>query len=360
MDKSNAHTRLQLVAGRTRPIFRVRTGCLRCRQRKKKCDEVKPICRACKRNELQCEWPSNVVQPKSGMLSRLEPRRLNAQERHIQEKSTSGGEETCGSQDFGRTKEASLKGMDLEDMDICEVPGLQDENSLTALSISLALSPTDSTSTTDSNDSSPQLEYHCLQNHSSPNLLPSGTGYMQSLRDDESSAPFENEVECFSSLSMIPAGEKATSARNVINDKIAKYQSPTLPRAMSLLPEYGQEAFELLSHYLSRTAESMSNGFSPSNPFLSQLVPLAMSSDIILRLILTQSAAHRAVLHAPQNDNVASGHYGKSVKLFRRRINDHIGGTSVDPLMLAVGALIMCFTEVWSHRSLNITGRMTY
>lgn len=33
------------------------TGCLTCRRRKKKCDEVKPVCTGCERNFLQCEWP---------------------------------------------------------------------------------------------------------------------------------------------------------------------------------------------------------------------------------------------------------------------------------------------------------------
>jgi hypothetical protein len=39
---------------------RTRTGCLTCRQRKKKCDEEKPHCRACKRNKLDCSWPPHI------------------------------------------------------------------------------------------------------------------------------------------------------------------------------------------------------------------------------------------------------------------------------------------------------------
>ena len=37
---------------------RTRAGCLSCRARKKKCDEVKPRCAGCRRNLLVCEWPS--------------------------------------------------------------------------------------------------------------------------------------------------------------------------------------------------------------------------------------------------------------------------------------------------------------
>ncbi|KAJ5678972.1 hypothetical protein N7462_007216 [Penicillium macrosclerotiorum] len=38
---------------------RSRLGCLSCRRRKKKCDEVKPICTACLRNALACTWPDS-------------------------------------------------------------------------------------------------------------------------------------------------------------------------------------------------------------------------------------------------------------------------------------------------------------
>ncbi|KAL8366803.1 hypothetical protein RB595_008746 [Gaeumannomyces hyphopodioides] len=36
---------------------RSRLGCLTCRSRKKKCDQVKPRCAGCRRNQLFCGWP---------------------------------------------------------------------------------------------------------------------------------------------------------------------------------------------------------------------------------------------------------------------------------------------------------------
>lgn len=36
---------------------RVRTGCLTCRSKHKKCDETKPICKFCQSKNLQCIWP---------------------------------------------------------------------------------------------------------------------------------------------------------------------------------------------------------------------------------------------------------------------------------------------------------------
>ncbi|KAJ9635016.1 hypothetical protein H2204_005971 [Knufia peltigerae] len=39
------------------PVLRGKTGCLCCRRRRKKCDEGKPSCNACRRNFLICVWP---------------------------------------------------------------------------------------------------------------------------------------------------------------------------------------------------------------------------------------------------------------------------------------------------------------
>ncbi|KAG9253561.1 fungal-specific transcription factor domain-containing protein [Emericellopsis atlantica] len=36
---------------------RTRSGCLTCRARRKKCDEVKPRCAGCRRNQIPCNWP---------------------------------------------------------------------------------------------------------------------------------------------------------------------------------------------------------------------------------------------------------------------------------------------------------------
>jgi hypothetical protein len=37
---------------------RSKNGCFMCRSRKKKCNEQHPVCDGCRRNGLECEWPS--------------------------------------------------------------------------------------------------------------------------------------------------------------------------------------------------------------------------------------------------------------------------------------------------------------
>ncbi|KAF7591088.1 hypothetical protein BBP40_001987 [Aspergillus hancockii] len=118
-----------------------------------------------------------------------------------------------------------------------------------------------------------------------------------------------------------------------------------MPRSLSMLPGYSPESFQLLSHYLANTADVMANGSTPINPFLVQIVPLAFSSDLLLQLVLTQSAAHRAFRCRNDSDEVAQSHYTKALHLFRKGVTEFIDGKESNPLMLTVGALVMCFTE---------------
>lgn len=90
----------------------------------------------------------------------------------------------------------------------------------------------------------------------------------------------------------------------------------------------------------------MGNGSTPLNPFVVQLIPLAFSSDLILQLLLAQSAVHRVSSGSVEQTQSADFHYGRSLQLFRRNVIKHIELPSDNILNLAMGALIMCFTEV--------------
>jgi hypothetical protein len=50
---------------RREPHTRSRTGCLTCRRRRKKCDERKPTCRNCERNNLHCDGYQNPIKWKA-------------------------------------------------------------------------------------------------------------------------------------------------------------------------------------------------------------------------------------------------------------------------------------------------------
>ncbi|KAJ5301502.1 hypothetical protein N7508_006365 [Penicillium antarcticum] len=137
-------------------------------------------------------------------------------------------------------------------------------------------------------------------------------------------------------VSVTPAGDSLVSAFSMRH---------VLPRSLSMLPGYDAESYQLLSHYLATTADCMANGSTPINPFLVQIVPLAFSSDLLLQLVITQSAAHRAFRSRDESDTIAHSHYTKALQHFRRGVTDFIDGKESNPLMLLVGALLMCFTE---------------
>ncbi|KAE8323229.1 fungal-specific transcription factor domain-containing protein [Aspergillus sergii] len=147
---------------------------------------------------------------------------------------------------------------------------------------------------------------------------------------------------------LVPMGYSHATPRSSVSGP----DSPTsmtignfMPRSLSMLPGYSPESFQLLSHYLATTADVMANGSTPVNPFLVQIVPLAFTSDLLLQLVLTQSAAHRAFRCRNDSDEVAQSHYTKALQLFRKGVTEFIDGKESNPLMLTVGALVMCFTE---------------
>jgi hypothetical protein len=52
---------------------RSRSGCLTCRQPKKKCDEARPICAGCYRNKINCVWEHVLSLPGRGVAGPIEP-----------------------------------------------------------------------------------------------------------------------------------------------------------------------------------------------------------------------------------------------------------------------------------------------
>lgn len=48
-----------MPGARRRVFTRTKTGCLTCRERRKKCDELAPVCTGCSRNFILCRWPTS-------------------------------------------------------------------------------------------------------------------------------------------------------------------------------------------------------------------------------------------------------------------------------------------------------------
>lgn len=258
---------------RTQRIVRVRTGCLTCRRRKKKCDEARPICGGCVRNDLSCSWPT-VIPGRRDSAPENESSGLSVAERRESPSETVDELEPAQFSSSPR-RNYSISSIGRDSVIVGDPPDIATADETIDRRLSVA-----------ENDH--------------PDLM-------------------------------------ATMAvENVV------------PRSLSLLPGYDPESYSLLSFYLSTTAHCMDNGSTPVNPFLVQIVPLAFTSDLLLQLVIAQSAAHRAFRRREDSDAVAHSHYTKAIQLFRHGVTDFIDGRESNPLMLLVGALLMCFTEV-SH-----------
>lgn len=262
---------------RVQRIVRVRTGCLTCRRRKKKCDETRPICAGCQRNDLACQWP------------------------HVP-----------GKRDPSHEDEAQVSATDESRPNIFDAIEQLDEISMPRSPLSQR-APSVSSSSGHSVTTGEQFENTIV--HEEPN----------------------NQRRLSTATGTTPISDALVTSVSIRN---------ALPRSLSMLPGYDAESYQLLSHYLATTADCMANGSTPVNPFLVQIVPLAFSSDLLLQLVITQSAAHRAFRSRDESDTIAHSHYTKALQHFRRGVTDFIDGKESNPLMLLVGALLMCFTEV--------------
>lgn len=296
------------IARKRGPILRVRTGCLTCRTRKKKCDESKPICAGCKRNRLNCQWPtSNHRDMHPGGLGAASSQRDNDDHQSLMmadESSTSPEEYS----DIGRT-------VSFEDGPSSSMWHLQDRAS----------------------------DWEQYPATSFPSTADAGGATQvnetdSELQSDDSIVRMKEE----------PASPSMTSSILYRAQDYHHWQqggTEAITKKLSQFPDLENRSVELLSYYLSRTSLSMFNGSTESNPFVDQLIPLSYSNNFILRLILSQSASHRAIAEN-HSKALAQKDYIMSLRSFQDAINDYVSGHEQSPLWVTLGALIMCFTEV--------------
>ncbi|KAE8315514.1 fungal-specific transcription factor domain-containing protein [Aspergillus transmontanensis] len=274
---------------RSRPLLRAKTGCLTCRARKKKCDEGKPECRGCIRNKLHCRWQSDTEE--------------------------------------GRKASGSSAATQLA------ANGLSDDTGPTTLDIKAGEdvprgfgSSSRSLSTSTVGNSPKSQEYQV--NPSDDTTAAVGDWIL-----DEASGDNEG-------LGTVPE----TTVRPSMASLASQLHEPLLSQP-TFMPHLDPARFELFGYYIQRTANSMANGASKSNPFIVQLVPLALYSDLILESILCQSSAHRAIRGSDSLHTEAIRLYNMSLRSLRSAINNVVAQTEVDILSLTVSVLIMCFTE---------------
>ncbi|KAK1624904.1 fungal-specific transcription factor domain-containing protein [Colletotrichum phormii] len=286
------------------PILRVRTGCLTCRGRKKKCDETKPCCRGCQRNEFDCQWPAPATRRRDPARDEAAPLPSAARQR--------AGTAAAASRP-SKSPEANTA--------VAPTPQAYDE--------------------TPPMSRSQPTSYAANGSQEDDILGP--------LSAHESPVDFAAALDplCF------PTASDECHDNELLDDNLvaplSALPSPgvQVPRQLSFLPGItDSSSMDLLSHYLGVMTVSMANGSTPDNPFCVQLIPLAFGSNFVLQLLLTQSAVHRASKCLSSGDRVANQYYGRSIRLFQRSLSSFIGGQTLEQkLTMGIGALILCFIE---------------
>lgn len=279
-----------------RPLLRVRTGCLTCRARKKKCDEGKPNCQGCLRNELDCQWPPEQPPKPTRQV--------------VIGGSISSEHESGSGPGSSKSSWTPPQGEEVTEE-------LARDMSLPQLQRTPHQSPGDITDTLLEHFGTPFFE---LSNR------------LLATEDHPAATPETTAAEAPGS----PL-RPSTSAL-ALNEAI--------PAQPSFMPQLDQVRFSLFGHYIEKTARSMANGTTTSNPFLVQLLPLTVSSGLVLESVLTQSCAHRAVRGPTITEIESFSLYSTSLRYLRTAIETVSCQTNHDLLALVVSMLILCFTEV--------------
>ncbi|GKT56671.1 C6 transcription factor [Colletotrichum tofieldiae] len=325
------------------PIFRVRTGCLTCRGRKKKCDEAKPRCRGCERNKLECQWPSTgsshgvLRSAREASVSQNTSqgvRQPAAPSTASPESSTGASQSPQAVQDPSHGSEAfnfASQPTSSESPAAATVGSSPGSNTQSTSTIAAPVTATPDSANAAHHIQDPVIPYQADAPGDSPiaGFLPGEPLSFSSIEGDD-----RDDDEAVDQLVCSPL-RRISDASNFV------------PRGMSLLGgNHDDNSLELLSHYLSATTISMANGSTTENPFSVQLIPLAFSSDLVLHLLLTQSAVHRAAKSLVSTDRVATKYYNQSLRLFQQNISTFMGGQDgEETLILGIGALILCLVE---------------
>lgn len=333
---------------RRAPILRVRTGCLTCRGRKKKCDERKPVCTGCSRNHLTCRWPADRTQPRQGQAD------------HLRRSPHDGDAEQSLS------VEGRICHSHSSDNCTASQGGANRELSPVAGQISLLAPPRPEpccvelgSSTEQLNEAerdSPECDSTGPRGPSSPQPEVAGQAIaglsIHSAVEDTLGDTAQDQL--FSALDIETPGLFGLFGQPAA-DLMLKAGTQSIPASPTCIPELQTRSFQLLGHYVSCTALSMGNGSTNENPFITQIVPLMFANNLILRLILAQSAAHQAIASGASLD-VSQRDYASAVRIFQSAIGEYVDGHERSPLWVTIGALIMCFTEV---REIGLNTNMT-
>lgn len=243
--------------------IRTRTGCLCCRLRKKKCNEIKPTCSGCQRNSLLCTWPEQHLNlPKS------------------------------------RNKTRKISQVD--------------------------------------DASPPPLRWNSRQEH------------IDTESDYDTVEESDTWLNCLGSYEN-RNGSEEVRFRNL---------STSIPQSLDPQALFNQTIFRnsmsrtLFDHYLDRTNKMMSISPGDRNPFIIQLLPIAMEHSGLFECVLALSGVHYADRMGDPVDETTWSHYGKALQRQKMDLTAISQGNEGAIIPALITSLILCTIEVISPSSI--------
>ncbi|KAI1613408.1 fungal-specific transcription factor domain-containing protein [Exophiala viscosa] len=100
-----------------------------------------------------------------------------------------------------------------------------------------------------------------------------------------------------------------------------------------------------LQHYVHHTAGCLSTIQASSNPFVAEIIPIAMSNTGLMQAILALSGLHHSQQKSQDMVREAWTHYAHAVSHIKSAVQRYLGGDKADALALLASMLILCFTE---------------
>lgn len=274
-------------------IRRVQTGCMTCKQRKKKCDEGKPRCGNCSRLCLGCVWPTGSAA--RGMRNGQRPR---------------------------ATSELGMTSTWLDDpvdpTDMSQYFGLSEELVLPAV--------TDGSGLTFNLDHDLPIHDDACWDFTPPSPL---------CMDMASHSP---------PPSASPSGSFASGS-------LSMYVPSVVPDLSSADDKV------LLNHYSNIVASVLCrHSDAKSNPYLTYILPMALSSDLVMKCVLSLSAKHWHTLQ-PRLSNQGLYLQSQAIQSLGYLLS-HIETASASVALAS--CLLLCMTELFDGASprwkLHLTG----
>ncbi|CAM1504158.1 Fc.00g017490.m01.CDS01 [Cosmosporella sp. VM-42] len=103
----------------------------------------------------------------------------------------------------------------------------------------------------------------------------------------------------------------------------------------------------LLHHYLHRTNKVMAGCHGDRNPYVTELIPMAMSDELVLHVLLACSGIHYAGLAGTPVDEVTWMHYGQAIQAQKFGLTQLARGKDDGVVALVVTAVLLCIIETF-------------